>query len=41
MSSVGGYVSDNLHKEGQDVSEKITGSSEVKLCILLGKEVRI
>ena len=41
MSSVGGDSSDSRQKAGQDVSEEITGSSEVKLCIWLGKEMMV
>ena len=41
MSSVGRDFSDSWEKAGQDVSEEITGSSEVKLCIWLGKEMMV
>ena len=41
MSSVGRDFSDSRKKAGQDVSEEITGSSEVKLCIWLGKEMMV
>ena len=43
MSSVGRDFSDSREKagQGQDVSEEITGSSEVKLCIWLGKEMMV
>ena len=43
MSSVGRDFSDSREKagQGQDVSEEITGNSEVKLCIWLGQEVMV